>query len=131
LYAGSSTTTIGNPIGEVLDKLAAALPGDDEIRFVGKKGGGRPATRSLSAGQGVWPSEENVLTAASAMRQREHELLSRASVIGVGVGALDSDRAQAAIVVYVDYTSGRRPRLPKRISGVPVKVVYTEPIVAY
>lgn len=134
LYAGSSTTTIGNPIGEVLDKLEAALPGNASINFVGGKRRGRPhgvQTLSLFPGQGNGPSEESIQAATSAMRQREQQLLSRASVIGVGVGALDSNPAQAAIVVYIDYTSGVQPRLPRRINGVSVKVVYTDPIVAY
>jgi hypothetical protein len=43
LYAGSSTTIIGNPIGEVLDALGAAL--GRPISFVGggkERGGGGP-----------------------------------------------------------------------------------------
>ena len=134
LYAGSSTVTIGNPIGEVLDMLEAALPGNAEISFVGSKRRGRPhsgQTLSLPPRQGNWPSEQSIQTATSAMMQRERELLSRASVIGVGVGALDRNPTEAAIVVYVDYTGAVQPRLPRRINGVPVKVVYTEPIVAY
>lgn len=135
LYAGSNTTTIGNPIGEVLGKLEAALPGTASLSFVGS-GGGRGGPRGRRAvitpqRQGNWPSDEGIQFATLAMRQRERDLLSRPSVIGVGVGSLDSNPTEAAIVVYVDQTAAVRPRLPRRLNGVRVKVVGTDPIVAY
>lgn len=133
LYAGSSTTTIGNPIGEVLDKLEAALPGTAELSFGRRRGGGPRGGRALVMPQrrGNWPSDEAIQFATLSMRQREKELLSRPSVIGVGVGPSDSNSAEAAVVVYVNQTQRVRPRLPNSINGVPVKVVYTDPIVAY
>ena len=132
LYAGSSSTTIGNPIGEVLDKLEAALPGNGELSFGGRRGGG-PRGRSLvmPERQGNWPSDEAIQFATLAMRQREQELLARPSVIGVGVGPADPNSAEAAVVIYVNQTQRVRPRLPRSINGVSVKIVYTDPIIAY
>jgi hypothetical protein len=131
LYAGSSTSTIGNPIGEVLTKVGAAL--GRSISFGGGRGGGPRGgqTLSLPAGRQVGPSEEGIELATRAMRQRENELLSRPSVIGVGVGAREDNSAEAAIVVYVDITAAGSTRLPRRINGVRVKRVYTEPFIAY
>jgi hypothetical protein len=57
--------------------------------------------------------------------------MSLPSVIGVGVGASDKNSTEAAIVIYVDMTTGIMPQLPRRINDVPVKVVYTDPFVAY
>ena len=133
LYAGSSSTTIGNPIGEVLDKLEAALPGSGELSFGGRRGGGPRGGRALvmPVRQGNWPSDEAIQFATFSMRQREKELLARPSVIGVGVGPAESNSAEAAVVVYVNQTRRVRPRLPSNINGVPVKVVYTDPIIAY
>src|SRR5215203_1409389 len=48
LYAGSSTSTIGNPIGEVLTKLGTALGG--AVSFSGS-GGGSPNPRGHQAGE--------------------------------------------------------------------------------
>src|SRR4029079_2937284 len=48
LYAGSSTSTIGNPIGEVLTKLGAAL--GRTFSFVGSGGHAAPTTQSGQGG---------------------------------------------------------------------------------
>jgi len=34
-------------------------------------------------------------------------------------------------VIYIDQTLGITPRLPRSVNGVRVKVVYTEPFIAY
>ena len=58
----------------------------------------------------------------------ERVLLTLPSVIGVGVGATDA--GEAAIVVYIDRTSGVRPALPRNLEGVAVREVLTDPFVA-
>lgn len=127
LYAGSSTTTIGNPIGEVLTKLSAAL--GTPVNFVGDN---CTARRIASAGsQTTEPSSPAVDRAMRAMRARERDLMSRSGIIGVGVGASDADPNEASIVVYVDVTSQLLPSVPRRINGVRVRTVFTEPFVAY
>ncbi len=134
LYAGSNTTTIGNPVGEVLTKLGAAL--GRSVSFVGGGGGGggnpHGAQSPASAGgQETGPSKEAIDFATLSMKGREKDLMSRSSVIGVGVSAADGNSSEASIVVYVDMTTGVQPRLPRRINGVRVKAVYTEPFIAY
>src|SRR5262245_4333173 len=128
LYAGSSTTTIGNPAGEVLNKLGAAL--NKTLTFVGS-GGGHGHSLASAGGQGAGPSQDAIDFATLSLKGREQDLMSRPSVIGVGVGASDDSSAEASIVVYVDVTKGELPRLPRRINGVRVKAVYTEPFIAY
>ena len=123
LFAGSSTTTIGNPIGEVLTKLGTAT--GTSLSFVGTN-----CTTSVEKPVGDdSPNEAAVEFATVAMRSREGDLLSRPGVIGVGVGSIDDSPTEAAIVVYVDENASAA-RLPRRINGVRVKVVRTEPFVA-
>src|SRR6185503_10546224 len=85
LFAGSATTTIGNPIGEVLSKVGVAL--GHSVSFVGQSC--TAATALLRSGQIEGPSPEAVLFATQAMAGRERDLMSRAGVIGVGIGSLD------------------------------------------
>jgi hypothetical protein len=65
------------------------------------------------------------------MRTRESDLMSRPGIIGIGVGASDTDPNEASIVVYIDANSQLTSRLPRQINGVRVKRVFTEPFVAY
>jgi hypothetical protein len=49
----------------------------------------------------------------------------------VGIGASETNSSQAAIIVYVDKTSSAKPKLPDQIEGVRVKVVLTDPFIAF
>lgn len=136
LFAGSSTTTIGNPIGEVLSKVGTAL--GRPVSFVG-------TTCSLSAAQ----TDSTITTknngAATMLQRIPQQALDRAravkeanvdvlmtlpSVIGVGVGAVDETTGEAAIVIYVDQTKGVRPKLPRSLEGVAVREILTDTFVA-
>ena len=65
------------------------------------------------------------------MRARENELMSRPGIIGIGVGASDADPNEASIVVYIDANAQISASVPRRINGVRVRRVFTEPFVAY
>ncbi len=122
LYAGSSSTTIGNPIGEVLTKVGSAT--GRSYSFVGSNCTNSPSTVAASQ-SAAFEHANNVKNGF------EKELMAQASVIGVGVGALDKAGTKPAIVIYMDKTSGVRAKLPRSIDGVPVKIVSTEPFVAF
>lgn len=128
LFAGSSTSTIANPIGEVLSELSGAL--GTPVNLVGGTCSAAPEIASAGA-QAAEPSSASVGRAMRAMRARERDLMSRAGIIGVGVGASDADPNEASIVVYVDVNSQLLPSVPRRINGVRVRTVFTEPFVAY
>jgi Peptidase family S64 len=128
LYAGSSTTTIGNPIGEVLSKLSTRL--GSTLSFVGGSCTAAPQIASVNP-QTPEPSEASVARAMDVMRARENELMSRPGIIGVGVGASDADPNEASIVVYIDANAQISASVPRRINGVRVRRVFTEPFVAY
>jgi hypothetical protein len=123
LFAGSSTTTIGNPIGEVLSKVSAAL--GRTISF-----GGAPGT-SITVLPSNSPLPQDVERAHGAKKRHEKDLMSRPGVLGVGVGGSENNGAEATVVVYFDRTSGRALALPERVDDVRVRVVLTDPIVAY
>ncbi|MEW6735846.1 MAG: hypothetical protein AB1489_31425 [Acidobacteriota bacterium] len=130
LFAGSSSSTIGNPIGQVLTEVGRSL--GRSVSFVGDNCSTSTAVRVTPNGNlALQLSQEVIDLATNAMNERKNELMARPAVIGVGVGASDSDPYSASIVIFVDNTTGLTPKLPKRIKGVDVKVIYTDPFVAY
>jgi len=126
LFAGSSTTTIGNPIGEVLSKLTTVL--GPTVSFVGSSTCSASVDPVSDSSQ---PSSKAIKRATKAMRSQEVQLMSQPGIIGIGVGAEDAVAGDAAIVVYIDANSPLTAKVPRRINGVRVKKIYTEPFVAY
>ena len=134
LFAGSSTVTIGNPIGEVLTKTGNALVPAKSISFVSTGCGTSTAAQSQAdslRGQLPGVSELAVAGATAAMRTREREILSRPGVLGIGVGGSAVNSTEAVIKVYVDEFLGGNTRLPRRINGVRVERILTDAFVAY
>jgi hypothetical protein len=129
LFAGSNTTTIGNPIALVLTRLNAAL--GSTLSFVGNSCGTAAPEIASANPQTSEPSSDSVERAIQAMKTRENELMSRPGIIGVGVGSSETDPNEASIVVYIDANSQLSVSVPRRINGVRVRRVFTEPFVAY
>ena len=123
LFAGSSTTTIGNPIGEVLAQVSSAL--SRTVSVAGAAQG--PSIEPLASGS-LLP--QDLAPAHEAKNRHERELMSQPGVIGLGVGMSDNS-VEGAVVVYIDRTMGRAPAMPERLDNVKVRVVFTDPIVAY
>jgi hypothetical protein len=123
LFAGSSSDTIGNPIGEVLSKLGGGLS------FVGGTCTAS-ATAQTTGVQSFELPQEAMDHAGKVLEQNRHELMSKPGVIGVGLGATE-DNSRPAIVVYVDKTASVRPELPQQVDDVPLRVVLTDPFIAY
>ncbi|HEY9434593.1 MAG TPA: hypothetical protein VI260_24290 [Blastocatellia bacterium] len=123
LYAGSSTTTIGNPISEVLLRVGQALGGNRTVSVAGTTQG--PSIETL-AENGLLPQE--VARVTSVKERHEGKLMSLAGVIGTGVGP--DDRGNPAVVIYVDRGMGRVPDLPSRLDNENVRVVFTDAFVA-
>lgn len=138
LYAGSSTSTIGNPINQVLAQLSNSL--GRPLSFVG--GGGGNFAESFDTSDGARPflpevaqmpelPEQAVEHAGQVLELHRKELMARPSIIGVGVGRSDQNGAEAAIIIYVDRTAGPRGQLPKTLDGLRVQVVESDPFVAF
>jgi len=139
LYAGSSSATIGNPIGEVLATLSNIV--GRSITFVGGGGGGhrgqkggrsaqQPYIPGLGAQMRVLP-QQAVEHALAVLEQHRANLMFQPGVIGAGVGASDRIDGEAAIVIYVDRTAAAKPQFADLLDGVAVRVVYTDPFIAF
>jgi hypothetical protein len=121
LFAGSRSTTIGNPIGQVLSAVSQSI--GRPITFVGSSKVSS-ATTVQSAG-----TAESIQLAHSAKERWADAFMSRPGVIGVGVGTTE-DGSEAAVVVYVDNMSPSRPALPPRADAAPLRIVFTDPFVS-
>ncbi|MGH9751277.1 MAG: hypothetical protein ACREA2_00705 [Blastocatellia bacterium] len=119
LFAGSSTTTIGNPAGEVLTRIGASL--GKTVSFAG--------TTQASSMTTLAGNTQEVELADQAMKRHKGDLMSRPGVIGVGVG-VTRDTGDGEVVVYVDRDAGRAPVLPQRVDNIRVRVVLTDLFVA-
>jgi len=123
LFAGSSSSTIGNPIQDVVAALG--------ISFVGTNTCSAP-TSAVAAGSFAREPLQNDLDFATMIKDRHApDMMRNSEIVGVGVGVTEQDPTKVALVVYVDSTRPIRSRVPDQIDGVPVKVVRTDPFVAY
>ena len=148
LFAGSSTTTIANPIGEVLTKLSAALGSAVTFNGVASNGGGRghgvttqdedgnmgsggrqPFTPGIQSLMPQLP-QQAIDRASAVLENHRANLMFQPAVMGVGVGASGRADGEAAIVVYVNKDAGNGPFLPDSIEGIPVTVVLTDQFIA-
>jgi hypothetical protein len=137
LFAGSSSATIANPINVVLARLSESL--GSQLAFVGTGTFAPASTFSTdSALQPFTPGrsqvelpEQAVLHATQVLEQHRDKLMNTPLVLGVGVGHSNENDTDAAIIIYVDKTTGARPFLPQSLNGVKVRVELTDPFVAF
>jgi hypothetical protein len=141
LFAGSSTSTIGNPATLVLQRLSLML--GRQLSFVGSGGGGSsPTTQTgkknelepfMRGHRGVIPQlpEQAADRASGVLELHRANLMATPGVIGAGVGATSENDIEPAIVIYVDRTAPGRPVFAPALDGVAVRVVYTDPFVAF
>jgi hypothetical protein len=124
LFAGSSTTTIGNPISQVLTQVGAVL--GRPVSFVGTT-----QAMSMETFASNSPLPQDMETAEVVRGRHAQDLMARPGVIGVGIGGLVENPTESSIVIYVDKAAGRAQSLPERLENVKVRVVYTDAFVAY
>ncbi|MBZ5639367.1 MAG: hypothetical protein LAO51_11530, partial [Acidobacteriia bacterium] len=124
LFAGNSTTTIANPASAV---VSAFQSGGHTFTFVGSACPGAAfEERPLN------PPDAEIEYVTRIKESNEAVLFAHPGVIGVGVGQSDDDPLRAVMVVYVQSAGHMRPHgLPSEIDGIPVKIVLTEPFVAF
>jgi hypothetical protein len=121
LFAGSKTTTIGNPIQSVMAQISNAL--GSTVSFVGN-------AEVSAQGSSAQPSIQSIQNVHNTHGRRADALMRAPGVIGVGIGVSD-DGTEAALVIYVDNAARQRPNFPDRVDGALVKVVVTDPFVAF
>lgn len=140
LFAGSSSATIGNPASLVLTRLSAVL--GRTLSFVGSGtasattqngksvSGSEPFVRGFGGEMPQLPLQASD-RATTVLETHRANLMATPGVIGAGVGATSENDSEPAIVVYVDRTSGHRPVFAPSLDGVAVRVVHTDPFVAF
>ena len=69
--------------------------------------------------------------ASAVLEVHRANLMATPGVVGAGVGATSENDAEPAIVVYVDRTSSARPQFAPALDGIALRVVYTDPFVAF
>lgn len=149
LFAGSSTSTIANPIGVVLTRLGTAMGrtfsfnlggGGAAPTTSGGQGGGQGQGRGQSAQQPFIPGLERQMgmlpqqaadRALAVLEQHRANLMFLPGVMGAGIGASGREDGEAGIVIYVNKDSQTRPPLPDSIDGIPVVVILTDQFIAY
>ena len=139
LFAGSSTTTIANPIDDVLSSFSVSMVGSGpSASLMGKILAWAKKLLSVAESQAAnaqLPPQASQAAVDAVRRVKErHEarLLALPGVIGVGVGVSEKAREQAAIEVYViQATESLKQALPKSLDGVELKTIETGEIRAY
>ena len=126
LFAGSSSSTIGNSISDVLNALSGVV--GSPVNFVGQSCTGPSSPQS--GPQSFQLPQQALDHAGRVLEQNRHDLMSRPEVLGVGLGALE-DNSAPAIVVYVDKTSQAKPQLPAQADNVPVRIIMIDSFIAF
>jgi hypothetical protein len=132
LYAGSSTTTIGNAVQDVLNALNGI---NHPVSFVGSS---RTTAVSCPSGSGGGPqvtaprgpSQAEIDRANAAKDRYSSRLMADPAVMAVGVGADENDPALATIVIYVEEGTSHIP-IPEEFDGVRAQVIRTDRIRTY
>ena len=120
LFAGSSTTTIHNPIGAVVSAYQA---GGNTFSFVGTNAMVLQPPKTLRA-----PSPEDLELALQVKLENETEFMKKPGVLGIGIGQAEDNPLEAAIVVLFDRSQVLN--LPPRLDGFQVRYILTDTIVA-
>src|SRR5262249_10202279 len=96
LFAGSSTTTVANPMSDVVN----AFPG---LSFVGSSTAtGCPLSGTANLAATFGPSQAAVDHARTVKNRHKASILRNPNVLGIGVGAADDNSSEAVVVVYVE-----------------------------
>lgn len=129
LYAGSSTTTIGNPVGDVISALGVSFVGGNSHAVSGcDSGGGGGGGKPPGVPPG--PPQHAIDRATAAKNAHAQRLFQNPAVQGVGVGASDVDPSEAVVVIYTIAGQATRP-MPRFLDGVATKTIVTDRFVAY
>jgi hypothetical protein len=117
LFAGSSTTTIGNPVGDVINALG--------VTFVGGANHSVSCPAAPAAGQARGLSAAEFHRASSAKEGHWRDLLQDEAVQGVGVGEDPGNPGHGAVFIYLEQGHAHGP-IPAELGGVKTVVVVTD-----
>lgn len=137
LFAGSSSTTIANPIDEVLARLSTELGSAVSFGSSGTGGtsggtGGSGGGRGGGGQRGLGPSlsASEVARGTAAKDAHAARLMADPAILGVGVGEDPAAPGQAVVVIYANRGQARAA-IARDLNGVRTHIIETDPIVAY
>ncbi len=128
LFAGSSTTTIANPIAAVQSAFGVTMVGKTctPSAFAGT------STGSFAAGTQDRQRLAGIAIATDVKERHSTALFGVPGVVGHGVGFSEIDPEAPVIQVYVVRATEKvRQALPTELEGIPVKIVVTGRLVAF
>ena len=131
LFAGSSSTTIGNPVSDVLSQVSSSL--GKPVSFVGTNNPGDvscPAAANTAPTRHGAPSQTGLDRAAAAREAHVQDLMADPAVLAVGVGSNENNPSEAVVNVYVE-TGHAHGRIPPELDGVRTQIIRTDLIRAY
>jgi hypothetical protein len=129
LFAGSSSTTIGNPINEVLSQLTTSL--GSAVSFVGTSNPGNVTCPAAGGGSSRGrPSRTGLDRATVAKEAHAQELMADPAVMAMGVGSSERNPAEAVVNIYVETGRAHGP-IPAELDGVRTQIIRTDLIRAY
>jgi hypothetical protein len=120
LFAGSSTSTVGNPF--------AAVASAFNVVPVGAPGA---APSGVTMGNATSKTNPEVERLKAIQERHEEEILGIGQVTGIGIG-LSPDGKSYQFIVYCEKLSKKlQQQVPKQLEGVPVQLKVSGPFVAY
>lgn len=124
LFAGSSTTTIGNRISDVTSALGVNFvgPASTKPTFTCPAAATTPEGRH---GPRAGVSSASFASAMAAKERHADRLLLDDAVLGVGVGVSSQDASEAAVIIYIEEGRSHAP-LPSELDGVRTEIVRTD-----
>jgi hypothetical protein len=130
LYAGSNTTTVYNPIQDVVNAYTA---GGHTFSFVGNT-----CASFVPDPVAAGPDDDSIQKALKVKVEHEHDLMKTPGVLGVGVGSDAEDVTKAAVIIYMEKPAEAAPgqsdkdhaKIPKDYDGVGTRVIFTDPFLA-
>jgi hypothetical protein len=124
LFAGSSTTTIGNPISDVTNAFGVTVVGGADHAVT------CPVAAAIAPAAARGPLVGSMGRALLAKETHAGRLMQDEGVIGVGVGAHPADPSEAVVVIYLE--QGRpHGQIPAELDGVRTLVVQTDAFRAF
>ncbi len=124
LYAGSSTTTIGNPAGDVANALSVTFVGGSDHAVP------CPAPAAVAVTAAREPLVGSMGRAHLAKERHADRLMQDDAVLGVGVGADPDDPSEAVVVIYLEQGREHKP-IPAELDGVRMHVIRTDEFRAF
>jgi len=129
LFAGSSTTTIGNRISDVTSALGVSFvgPASTTATFTCPAAA---ATAAAPGGARAAISPSGFARAMAAKERHVERLMLEDAVLGVGVGVSSEDPSEALVLIYLEEGRSHSP-LPADLDGVRTEVVRTDAFRAF